>query len=37
VLSEIFKNIFATLPAVCSKKVWPKKSCDKSFVFFYAG
>jgi hypothetical protein len=34
VLSEIVKNIFATLPAVCRKEGWPKKACDMSFLFF---
>jgi hypothetical protein len=34
VLSEMAKNIFATLPAVCRKEIWPKKACDMSFFFF---
>jgi hypothetical protein len=37
VLNVIVKNVSATLPAVCHKKVWPKKTCDMLFVIFYAG
>jgi hypothetical protein len=35
VLSEIVMNIFATLPAVCCKEVWPRKACDMSFFSFF--
>jgi hypothetical protein len=34
VLSEMVKNIFDTLPAVCRKEILPEKACDMSFVFF---